>query len=88
MCVSTRSGGAVRLLDDSWSSGNLSAVAQAYRDKQVTDRTKLEQMMRYGQSAGCRWRLLLEYFGETLDEPCGTCDNCRRPLGSQIAQPA
>ena len=49
---------------------------------------KLEQMMRYGQSAGCRWMQLVEYFGESLEEPCGTCDNCQHPLEAEIAQPA
>jgi ATP-dependent DNA helicase RecQ len=45
-------------------------------------------MMRYGQSAGCRWVQLLEYFGESLEERCGTCDNCLNPLERQIARPA
>jgi ATP-dependent DNA helicase RecQ len=44
--------------------------------------------MGYGQSAACRWSYLLEYFGESLEEPCGTCDNCRVPLETRIAQPA
>ena len=76
------------LLKDGLPPGTLAAVADAYRDRAVTDRDKLEQMMRYGQSAGCRWAQLLEYFGESLEEPCGTCDNCRHPLEAQIAQPA
>jgi ATP-dependent DNA helicase RecQ len=44
--------------------------------------------MRYGQSANCRWVQLLEYFGESLPERCGTCDNCVHPLEAQVAQPA
>ena len=81
-------GGTVVLLNEALSPANLAAVADAYRDRQSTDRDKLEQMMRYGQSAGCRWGQLLEYFGESFDGRCGTCDNCRNPLESQIAQPA
>ena len=79
--------GGVRLLNETLSSGGLAAIGTAYQDRQHADREKLEEMMRYGQSAGCRWRHLLEYFGESLDEPCGTCDNCRHPLEAQIAQP-
>ena len=79
------SGGAARLLNHRLSRDNLAAVAADYRDRQATDRDKLEQMMRYGQSAGCRWAILLGYFGESSVEPCGTCDNCRNPLEAQIA---
>ncbi len=80
--------GSLRLLKDVLSPGDLAAVADAYRARQLTDRDKVEQMMRYGQSVRCRWVHLLEYFGERLEEPCGTCDNCRNPFDAQIAQPA
>ena len=38
-------------------------------------------MVFYAQTGFCRWRVLLEYFGEPLpfDERCGHCDNCMRP---------
>jgi ATP-dependent DNA helicase RecQ len=81
-------GGSIMLLDETLSPANLTAAAQAYQERQLTDRDKLEQMMRYGQSAGCRWQHLLEYFGESLEKGCGTCDNCRDPLESRIAQSA
>jgi ATP-dependent DNA helicase RecQ len=80
--------GTVTLVNRGLSADNLDAVSNAYREKQNTDRDKLDQMMRYGQSAQCRWAQLLEYFGERLAEPCGTCDNCRHPLEQQIAPPA
>ena len=80
--------GSIVLLQEGLSSGNLAAAADAYQARQTSDREKLEQMMRYGQSAGCRWVQLLEYFGETAGESCGTCDNCRHPLEEQIAQSA
>lgn len=39
---------------------------------------KLDQMLNYAE-AGCRWRYLLEYFGQVLPwERCGRCDGCRR----------
>lgn len=76
------------VLRPSLSQTDVTAVVDAYRAKQSIDRDKLEQMMRYGQSASCRWQLLLEYFGEPLSEPCGTCDNCRQPLEMRIRQTA
>jgi ATP-dependent DNA helicase RecQ len=82
-------GGGIQLRRASVSSGNLAALAQAYQARRTADRDKLEAMMRYGQSARCRWRQLLEYFGESPDwEQCGTCDNCRHPLEDQIAEPS
>ena len=40
---------------------------------------KLDAIIAYGQSALCRWLLILRHFGESLDsDACGHCDNCRR----------
>jgi ATP-dependent DNA helicase RecQ len=38
---------------------------------------RLEAMIRYAETAGCRRGPLLGYFGETQDARCGHCDNCR-----------
>lgn len=41
---------------------------------------KLEQLLGYCESAGCRRRVLLGYFGEDLTEDCGNCDRCLDPV--------
>ncbi len=40
---------------------------------------KLNTMVGFAESLGCRRRVLLGYFGETLDEDCGNCDICLNP---------
>ncbi|MDO7874565.1 DNA helicase RecQ [Hymenobacter sp. ASUV-10] len=53
------------------------------KDKPVTERDNarqlLQEMTNYAESAVCRRRQLLHYFGENLDTDCGFCDNCRHP---------
>ena len=60
-------------------------VAKEYASRVDADRRKLEQMAAYAQSAACRWKLLLENFGEADGfERCGTCDNCVTPLEERL----
>jgi ATP-dependent DNA helicase RecQ len=59
-------------------SAPLEPLARAYEERRERDRTKLEQMVIYAQTALCRTRVLLEALGETVEwSRCGTCDNCR-----------
>ncbi len=56
------------------------AIADAHRASREAEREKLERMTFYAHGAHCRWKMLLEYFGEGEDfAACGLCDNCRRP---------
>jgi len=41
---------------------------------------KLEALLGYCESPGCRRQGLLAYFGETLRDPCGNCDTCLTPV--------
>ena len=40
---------------------------------------KLNAMVGFAESLGCRRRVLLGYFGESLDKDCGNCDICLNP---------
>ena len=57
----------------------LQSLADQHRERLERDRMKLDRMTMYGQTALCRWRVLLDYFGEPAErEQCGHCDNCMR----------
>ncbi len=53
---------------------------------------KLDAMLALCEMTSCRRQALLAYFNETLDEPCGNCDNCLNPPttwdGTEAAQKA
>ncbi len=40
---------------------------------------KLETMLGLCELIDCRRQALLDYFGETLEQPCGNCDTCLQP---------
>ena len=64
----------------------LETLAAAYRDKRESDRAMLEQMVFYGQTGYCRWKVLLAHFGEDEGfERCERCDNCARIAASTAA---
>ncbi len=56
-------------------------LAHVYARKQERDREALEQMVSYAVSGFCRWKVLLDYFGDTVPgfEKCCRCDNCLNP---------
>jgi len=55
--------------------------SKAPDEKHELDREKLERMIGYAQSGFCRWKLLLDYFGDPVPgfEKCCRCDNCQSP---------
>ncbi|WP_341706985.1 DNA helicase RecQ [Halopseudomonas sp.] len=61
------------------------------RHKRI-ERHKLDAMLALCELTTCRRQTLLGYFGETLEQPCGNCDNCQEPVvtwdGSEPARMA
>jgi len=64
------------------------AMAEVYRQKQERDKEALEQMVSYAVSGFCRWKLLLDYFGDEVEgfEKCCRCDNCLNPPAAVLTE--
>ncbi|WP_203137916.1 RecQ family ATP-dependent DNA helicase [Microbacterium sp. JZ31] len=55
------------------------AVEQALErveERERIDRSRIEMLRSYAETRRCRRQVLLGYFGQPLDEPCGNCDTC------------
>src|SRR3954467_2515356 len=73
-----RGGSWERVSKERLTSIDLSADLVDYEQRRVQDRAKLRAMINYCQSAQCRTKYILEYFGEDFDPAweCGNCDAC------------
>jgi ATP-dependent DNA helicase RecQ len=70
---------------DSGEDSAIEAAVERYAQLATRDREALQQMIDYAQTGGCRWRVMLEYFGDAQGfERCGTCDNCLSPLEATL----
>ena len=61
-----------------------SAVEVAESHRKV-EQSRVEMMRAYAETTGCRRQLVLAYFGETLEEPCGHCDTCEAGTAEEQA---
>jgi ATP-dependent DNA helicase RecQ len=52
--------------------------SDAPEQRKRTERQKLDALLGLAETAGCRRRVLLSYFGDDC-EPCGNCDTCTEP---------
>ena len=69
--------GALVLVPADWSAGTvLTAAHEVTEARQRVDRSRVEMMRGYTETAGCRREFLLGYFGQAYTPPCGACDRC------------
>ncbi len=55
------------------------ARSDAGEERKRVERNKLNALIGFAESTGCRRRQLLSYFGEKPTGNCGNCDNCLDP---------
>ncbi len=70
--------GHLHLLQPDLTRDDMARLVRDYGDRDARDRLKLQQMVDYAETRGCRWRYLLDYFGDEDAEvtACGHCDRC------------
>ncbi len=67
-----------------YSHKDVSKLEHLMRDKPLSEREVgaqlIDEMVAYSESAVCRRKILLHYFGEDTEiANCGLCDNCKNP---------
>jgi ATP-dependent DNA helicase RecQ len=69
----------VTFLTERYDAARLPINAQHLAARKETDLSRVKAMVGYAANElRCRTAILLEYFGELMEEDCGVCDNCLR----------
>jgi ATP-dependent DNA helicase RecQ len=84
--VQVHADGQIELRDDAPAprEAAVAAVEVAESHRRV-EKSRVEMVRGFAETSGCRRQFVLGYFGETMDEPCGSCDTCA--AGTAAAQP-
>ncbi len=56
------------------------ASSEGSEEHKRAEQHRLNAMLGLCEITTCRRQSLLNYFGETLEEPCGNCDTCLEPV--------
>jgi ATP-dependent DNA helicase RecQ len=79
-------------LEDVTKIRQLVAGSEAPEAQKQIERRKLEALIGFCETTQCRRQVLLSYFGESPEGPCGNCDTCLEPVesfdGTELAQKA
>ncbi len=81
--------GRYRLLRPDMTRDELAREGRSYRERQEREQLRQKEMAEYAEDAPCRWRTLLDHFGDNAlrGEPCGHCDRCA-PERFLVPEPA
>jgi ATP-dependent DNA helicase RecQ len=63
--------------------GSAAAAAALADDDRRVEQSRIEMLRGYAEDDACRRELLLTYFGEPFEPPCGACDNCEAGLSAE-----
>ena len=63
----------------------ISERARQYEGRRIADRRRLDSLLAYVKTPGCRSQVILDYLGEPDAPACGRCDNCLRSKEASLA---
>ncbi|HKE18869.1 MAG TPA: ATP-dependent DNA helicase RecQ [Kofleriaceae bacterium] len=63
----------------------LNDKAKQYEARRIADRQRLDALLDYVRTPGCRSQVILAYLGEIDPPVCGRCDNCLRSKEAALA---
>ena len=61
-----------------------STLLNTFNRREQQDTERLNRVVSFAEHSGCFTRVLLSYFGETLDVDCGHCAECQHPTLRQL----
>lgn len=70
-------GRAVHMLERTKPFDELGIDFDEQQRRKAAEYAKLDRMVRYATTRGCRQIEILDYFGDPNRQKCGACDNCR-----------
>jgi ATP-dependent DNA helicase RecQ len=81
-------GRAIRMLKRDVSFEDLGIDIDALEKRKAAEYDKLNRVVRFALSGGCRQQEILRYFGETEAATCQHCDNCAKVRGKRNGRAA
>jgi ATP-dependent DNA helicase RecQ len=66
----------------------VAAAMERSEERERIDTSRIEMLRGYAETRRCRRQVLLGYFGQELDEPCGACDTCAAGTAAEDDAPA
>ena len=77
----------VKLLREFENDAQFNDYMTEYEQRHLSDRQRIDAMMRYGSTAQCRWDYLSRYLESAVVEGCKSCDNCVRAAAQPPGTP-
>jgi ATP-dependent DNA helicase RecQ len=81
-------GKAIHMLTRDTPFAELDIDFKTLEERRAAEYAKLDRVMAYARTQGCRQREILDYFGDPDAAACGVCDNCTRSGGAPAASGA
>jgi ATP-dependent DNA helicase RecQ len=66
----------------------VAAALERSEERERIDRSRIQMLRTYAETRRCRRQVLLGYFGQEPEDPCGNCDTCAAGLRDEVEDDA